>query len=158
MGQVYKHPEWKRLKEAIEPLLDQGQTIFSYDELAAMAGIDIRTPRGRGQFYKFRAAIQQERRLWFECQANFGYMVIEPDQHVGASQRRVKQGKRKVAMARKIVDFTRDEKLTPEQRVARVAYQAVLSELSKTFLGLSRKLAIAASPKRIDATPPQWEQ
>ncbi|HXA25631.1 MAG TPA: hypothetical protein VNW90_25410 [Acetobacteraceae bacterium] len=157
MGQTYRHPEWKRLLDGIGPLLDRGETNFSYEVLGELAGVDIRTPRGRQQFYKFRAEMQQARRLWFENQPGYGYTVIEPQAHIKASQRRVKQGKRKVGLAKDIVDYVQDEKLTQEQRVTHVAFSAVLSELSKTFLSMSRKLATAASPKRIDAKPPKWE-
>lgn len=157
MGQTYRHPEWKRLLDGIGPLIDGGETNFSYDVLADLAGIDIRTPRGRQQFYKFRAEIQKTHRLWFENQPNFGYTVIEPQAHAKAAQRRVKQGKRKVGLAKDIVDYVQDEKLTEQQRLTHVAYAAVLSELSRTFLSMSRKLATAASPKRIDTKPPKWE-
>jgi hypothetical protein len=157
MAQTYRHPEWKRLLDGIRPLLDAGETNFSYDVLGELAGLDIRTARGRQQFYRFRAEIQQSRRLWFENQPSFGYTVIAPEKHMKASKKRVQQGSRRLQTAKDIVDFVQDEKLTPEQRTSHVAYQAVLSQLSKAFLSLSRKLSIAASPKRIDAKPPKWE-
>jgi hypothetical protein len=157
MAQTYRHPEWKRLLDGILTLLDAGETNFSYDVLSELAGLDIRTPRGRQQFYKFRAEIQQSRRLWFENQPSFGYTVIAPDKHVKASKKRVQQGDRRLQVAKNIVDYTQDEKLTPEQRATHAAYQAVLGHLSRAFLSLSRKLSIAASPKKIDATPPTWK-
>ncbi|PWT72765.1 MAG: hypothetical protein C5B60_09095 [Chloroflexi bacterium] len=144
--------------DGVVPLLDQGQNSFSYEVLAELAGIDIRSARGRSQFYKFRFEIQKSRRIWFENQPNFGYVVIPADEHIKASKRRVREGDRKVQLAKNIAAYVQDEKLTPEQRVAHAAYSAVLSQLSKTFLSMSRKLETAASPKKIIATLPRWEQ
>lgn len=157
MGNTFRFPEWKQLHDCIIPLLDQGETNFSYETLQELAGIDIRSPRGRQQFYRFRAEIQRERRIWFENQPNFGYIIIPANGHVRASSKRVSQGDRKLRLARNIVDYVRDEKLTGDERLAHITYSTVLSQLSRAFLSLSRKLETAASPKRLDiGKPPKW--
>lgn len=154
-----RHPEWKALYDAIVPLIEKGETNFDYDILSKLAGVDVRGPRGRQQFYKFRAAIQESHRIWFENESGFGYVVIAADAHIKAAKRRVKESERKAETAKGIVKHVRDEKLTPEQRAMHAAYAAALGQLSKAFLSVSRKLKIEASPKRIKmAKLPKWEE
>ena len=43
------HPEWKQLANKIEPWVAVTE-LFTYEVLESLAGIDIRSSRGRSQF------------------------------------------------------------------------------------------------------------
>jgi hypothetical protein len=137
---VVRYPEWKTLTDRIGPLLDQGQSIFTYTELTELAGIDIRSSRGRQQFYRFRNHILRERRLWFEVVIGDGYQVIPANDQPRSASRRLDQSRRKMRMAKAINTFVRLEEMSPEQRLAQSAMAAVLNNVGRAFLRASKDL------------------
>src|SRR5262245_57251020 len=143
--EVRRFPEWKSLYDAILPLIDAGEKVFDYARLNELAHIDIRSDRGRGQFYKFRRELLKNRQLWMENIPGCGYAVISSRDQPRAAYRRVRDARRKVVMAKAINTNIRIEELTPEQRVLQAATAAVLHELSKTFHAVGRKFALASS-------------
>ena len=141
---VRRYPEWKGLYDAVIPLIDSGQRAFSYDELSALAGMDIRSPQGRGQFYKFRRELLKNHQLWLENISKVGYGVIAPKDHPNAAYRRVSAARRRISTAKPINTNIRIEDLTPEQRILQAATAAVLHELSKTFHAAGHRFATAS--------------
>ncbi len=95
--QVHPHPEWKRLAAEIQPLLAQER--FTYEELATLAGVDVRTSRGRQQFDRFRKHALNEWGVWFECDRTKGYRVTAPVDHPGCAMARVRRGRRQMKNA-----------------------------------------------------------
>ena len=151
--QLTRFPEWKALYDHMIPLINAGETRFSYAQLAELAMTDIRSPRGRGQFYKFRRELLKNHQLWMEVLPGKGYAVIAAKDHPSAAYRRVGMARRKVAMARAINANVQWEELTPEQRALQAATATVLHELSKTFFNVSKEFARISKelrPPRID--------
>jgi hypothetical protein len=141
---VVRHPEWKALYDAILPLIDGGQMMFDYDTLSELARIDMRTTRGRGQFYKFRRELLKTRQLWMENVSNFGYAVIAAQDQPAAARRRVRAAGRRVRWAKEINANVRYEDLNADARLLQAATSVLLHELSKTFHSVGRKLAAAS--------------
>ena len=117
-GNAYSHPEWKRLAEEIQPLLETTKA-FSYELLKALSGIDIRTDRGRRQFERFRRHALDEWGLWFECQRTQGYRVVDVAETPGCSMQRVRRAKKQNLRALAIAVKTREEGATPSVLAAR---------------------------------------
>lgn len=114
--QIKQYPEWKQLAEEISSRVQHGR-IFTYEELAAMtSGLDIRTPKGRSQFFKFRAFAIREWGVWFECVAKVGYRVIQACEHGQASSKRVRSASRKLKTAHTIATNVHLDKLTEPQQ------------------------------------------
>lgn len=141
--EVVRYPEWKTLYDALIPLIEGGQRDFDYELLSELARIDIRSDRGRGQFYRFRRELLNAKRLWMENVPRAGYTIVPASEQPRAAGRRVRMAKRKLRMARDINEYVRYEDMTPEQRLVQAATGAVLHQLSKTFDSMSRKLSIA---------------
>jgi hypothetical protein len=144
IGAVSRFPEWKALYDAILPLIQGGQTAFGYEELDALSGLDIRSDRGRGQFYRFRRELLKVHQLWMENIPGSGYIIIDAKDQPHAAFKRVRSARRKVNMARAINSNVRIEDLTPEQRLLQAATSAVLHELSKTFHSVGHKFHLAS--------------
>jgi len=141
---VFKHPEWKVLYDAIMPFIEAGMTRFSYGDLSDMLMLDVRQARGRGQFYKFRKEILKDHQIWFECKSDFGYCIIEPKDHPKAAVRRIDTARRKVTMARAINTNVQYEHLSPDERVVQAATAAVLHNLAKQFRTTGKRLQEAS--------------
>jgi hypothetical protein len=137
-----RYPEWKQLYDEIIKLIDSGTNQFTYEELDRLGGINTRTPRGRGQFYRFRRELLRTRQLWLENISNLGYGIIPAKDHPNAAYRRVKAARRRVNTAKAINGNVRIEDLTSEQRLVQAATAAVLQELSKTFHAAGHRFAI----------------
>jgi hypothetical protein len=151
--QVTKYPEWKQLLSVIRPLIqDEHQKEFSYDKLKELCGLDVRTWRGRAQFYKCRKELLREMGVWLENLSSFGYVVIDPGDHPKASLRRVRHARRKVAMGRMINELARVEEMTPEQRALQAQTAVLLYDLSQTFNRVSRQFAQAAGKLHLSVT------
>ena len=144
IGQVSRYPEWRELYDRALPLILGGQTAFEYAELDALAGLDIRSDRGRGQFYRFRRELLKVHQLWMENVPKSGYIVIEAKDQPNSAYKRVGAARRKVTMANAINSNIRIEDLTPEQRILQAATAAVLHELSKTFHAAGHKFRLAS--------------
>src|SRR4030095_2683178 len=139
-----RFPEWKALYDALLRLVEGGQKVFSYDELSALCGVDIRSGRGRGQFYRCRRQLLKDHLLWMECIAKSGYGIIPSKDHPNAAFRRVGQARRKVGVATAINHFARIEEMTSEQRVVHAAAAAVLNEVGKVFVAAGHKFKLAS--------------
>jgi hypothetical protein len=136
-------PEWRTLYNAILPLVQAGQKEFDYETLGQLAGIDIRSDSGRGQFYRFRREMLREWHMWFENVAGYGYAIIPAAEKPKAAYKRVHHARRKVHLAKQINNSTDIAALTPEQRLIQAATAAVLHDLSKTFHAVARKFHLA---------------
>jgi hypothetical protein len=143
------HPEWKQLLSAIKPFLES-KNEFSYDELAELAGVDVRTSRGRGQFYKFRKHALVEWNMWFEVEKGKGYRRIPAGEHPAAAVKRVKWAGRKVRMAKAINALAPIQDMTSEQRLTHAQAAALLDDLSQVFRTTSRQLAAIGSKLRLE--------
>jgi len=144
IGAVSRFPEWKALYDAILPLIQSGQTAFTYEELNALSGLDVRSDRGRGQFYRFRRELLKIHQIWMENIPGSGYVIVDAKDQPYSAFKRVGSARRKVNMARAINNNVRIESLTPEQRLLQAATAAVLHELSKTFHTVGHKFHLAA--------------
>jgi len=98
MTQTNPHPEWKRLKAAIETLLPIKQK-FSYAELRELAGVDIQSSRGRRQMLTFQRQALKDWGIWFECDRGNGYYVTAGDEHPGCATKRLDRGRRQTRRA-----------------------------------------------------------
>jgi hypothetical protein len=145
--QAVRYPEWKTLYDAILPLIQNGQADFTYDQLGEMALIDVRSGRGRQQFYRFRRELLKTHQIWLENLSGAGYAVIAPKDHTGSAKKRVEYARHKVSQAKAIVRNVRMEELTPDQRLISAAYSALLGQLSKTFHDVGDKLELASGIK-----------
>jgi len=150
-GEVKPYPEWRQLLDAVRSLRES-KTQYSYDDLKELAGIDIRTERGRQQFYRFRKVALKEWNIWFENQQGFGYILIPPGEHSKAAVKRVRSARRKVVMARAINGLVKIDQLTPAQLVLHAQTGALLEDLSQAFNRTGRQLAAAASKFRLDVS------
>lgn len=139
-----RFPEWKALYDGMLPLLEGGKDLFSYEELGALAGIDVREGRGRQQFYQCRKELLRTKQLWLEVVSKSGYAVIAAKDHPAAAYRRVTAARRRVNMAKAINTNVRIEEMTPDQRLVQAATSAVLSHLSKTFHSVGHRFGLAA--------------
>ena len=142
--EVQRYPEWRQLTTRIKPLLDK-QEQFSYAELEELAGIDIRSDRGRSQFYKFRREALKAWQLWFENIPAFGYTVVPAGQQPKAAYRRVRQARRRVGVASAINALARIEKMTPAERLLQAQTAALLHDLGTTFRDVGRQFSLVAA-------------
>jgi len=110
-----RHPEWKRLFDAMEAVY-QAKDRYTYDELEVMAGINIRSFRGRMQFYKFRDEFLKSHNVWFECDRANGYRIVKAGEHGKYSSVRVKRSARQMRKARDITANVDHSKLSEAQR------------------------------------------
>ena len=144
IGKAMRYPEWKALYDAIWPLIEGGQKEFRYEDLDRLSGLDIRSDRGRGQFYRFRKELLQVHQLWLENVSGSGYVVIQSKDQPQAAFKRVKSARRKVQVATSIATNVRMENLTSEERPMQVATATILHELSKTFHSVGHKFKLAS--------------
>ena len=112
--QSYRHPEWKRLFDEVEALLEPG-VLLTYDDLKLAAGIDIKTSRGRGQFYRFADHVLRTLNLHLENVPEQGYRVVLPAEHGRCASREMTRARRRVTKALGISTHVRWEALTVEQ-------------------------------------------
>jgi len=142
--EIKRFPQWKQLYDAAAPLIEAGQSSFSYEELSRLAGLDIQSDAGRSQFYRFRKTLLREKALWMENDLKRGYSVVAAKDQSAAAYKRVRFAKRKVAMATAINAYCQVEQLTPEQRCMQAATAVVLHELGKAFITTGKKLSTVA--------------
>lgn len=156
---VTPYPEWRQFAAALEPLVrNEGRTQFSYDDLKALGGTDVRAARGRAQFYRFRRMALKEWQVWFENVPSFGYVVIPPADHPKAAIKRVKHARRKVTTAKAIVALAKTDGLTPDQRALQAQTAAMLHTLGQTFGRVSRAFNAAACKLGIDVSMDQLKR
>lgn len=143
------YPEWRQLKQNIQPLLDAKKTEFSYAELKAIAGIDIQTNAGRIQFYKFRKNALKEWNVWFEVVPGKGYSCIAASEHSKAAVRRLRMAGRKIDMARSIQRHCRLDELTPQQLYLHAQTAAKLDTAGKALKHAGKELTQLAAQFKI---------
>ena len=152
--QIYRHPEWKRLYDEVEELLEPGR-LLTYEDLQAAAGIDIKTTKGRAQFHRFADHVLRTLNLHFENVPNVGYRIVLPSEHGRSAVNQINRAKRRVKKAGQIASHVRAEALTPQQismladiqaRTGRI--EQMLREQTKT----TRKIAdTMLRPERLPA-------
>ena len=147
-----KWPEWKRLLDAVPPLLDKGVKDFMHAELSELAGVDIQSARGRSQFYKFRKELLKLRSVWLENVVGTGYAIVPAKEHPNVAYRRVKHARRKISQAVAINTFVKHEELNNEQRAMQAATAALLHDLGHAFHDVGRKFHLAS--RAVAAAPP----
>ena len=128
---THPHPEWKRLFESTAPLAEPGR-FFSFDELSELAGIDIRSPRGRQQVIKFRRHLLVERELWLENEFNRGYRIVNPRDHGNCATRQFAKARRRIRLGTAIVSHVRLEELSDEERKANADILVRLARIEAT--------------------------
>lgn len=111
---IFKHPEWKRLLEAISSMLEIGR-LYTYEELSEMAGIDIRSLRGRAQFLHCAREVLERYHVHFENVRNQGYRIVQPREQSTCGMARVRSAGRKLKRAARITSRVRHENLTAEE-------------------------------------------
>lgn len=117
MKEIFTHPEWKRLFEAICTMTieNQEKKFFSYDELQKLGGIDIRTSRGRQQFERFNKECRSNLNLHWENVREKGYRIVEAAEHALCATRRIKKASKQLKRGKHIAESTDLSKLTQEQ-------------------------------------------
>lgn len=149
---THPHPEWKRLLAEAAPLVTDGKSDFSYEELNRLAGVDIRTSRGRQQFHRFAKAALKQWSVHFECVRNQGYRIVRTEQHAICASKRVKRAKRQLRRGRDIAVHTKIEELSAEQRrnheLVLAGIGAVLHQVSQQEQAI-RKVAAAVETKQL---------
>lgn len=148
---IHPHPEWRRLLESTEELAVPGR-FFSFEELSELAGIDIRTSRGRSQLVKFRKHLLVERELWLENDLNKGYRIVEAKEHHRCAIGQLRRARRRIRMSAAIVSHTRLADLTDEQRKANADILVRLARIESSVRETQtevRKLVVESEPKRL---------
>ena len=133
------HPEWKRLVANIEPLLGT-RSEFSYDELAELAGIDVRTPRGRAQLTRASRAILERWNKHLEVMRSKGYRIVDASEHGTCASRRVRRGRRQLQNAKRIVEHTDLSKLDAAQRSQNLLLGAALGSILHTVKSVDQNV------------------
>lgn len=150
---VHPHPAWKRLRAAIEPLVAIDR-LFTYAELSALAGVDVRTPAGRKQFLQFRKRALHDWGMWFACDRKLGYRVSRADEHPGESMTRSRWARRQMQTALAIAAKTSNEGATPDVVAQKATIAAGAAAVLQACRDRDRKLRAALSPvARIQSAP-----
>ncbi len=148
---LFRHPEWKRLYDALADQLAPGQ-LWKYPELNILSGMDIRGSRGRRQFLRCRDEILKKRGWWMENVRDEGYRVIHPDEQPDAAMKRVRQGQRRIRKGGKVAAYAKFELMKAE--MARVAADmsvriSMLEKQVAEVIKVTRKQIGSAEPKRL---------
>ena len=145
------HPEYKRLLESIKPLLDGGKTEFGYEELEKLAGVDIRSVRGRNQWQRFRWKALDAWGVWFEFATGKGYYVAPIGEHPACAKGRIRRGERQVRKGGAIAAKTINPPDTPPDIVrmkCQIAASAgVILQVARAEKRKQRELSLAESAK-----------
>lgn len=120
---LHPHPEWKRLYKGIVPLLEHGRE-FDYRELSALAGIDVRSNRGRAQFLRCAKEVLRNHSFHFENMVNQGYRLVRPEEHAMCGVRQLEFGRRRTVKALAITTYTQTDLLDDRQRAAHANVEA----------------------------------
>jgi hypothetical protein len=126
---THEHPEWRRLYTAGAELIAGGKDFFNYEELQSLSGVDIRTPRGRQQFLRFRMECLTKLSIWLENVRGEGYRVIPANAHVDSASIRVNRAKRMTGRALRIATNTRFEELTNQEKKLALDVQSAIGTL-----------------------------
>lgn len=151
---AHVHPEWKRLFSEAGELIASGKNTFTYDELKALAGVDVQTTRGRAQFIRFRKECLNKLCVWLENMRGEGYRVIRPNEHVESAALRVNRARRITRTALAIATNTKFEQLTDAEKSSALAAQSAIGTLylaSKTAVKETRRISGAMEHPKLAA-------
>lgn len=137
--QVHAHPEWKRLIEALSLKLEIGK-VYTYDELNELAGVDIRSNRGRRQFFHFAREILERESLHFENVRAEGYRVVHPKEQGSCAIRRVASARRKLKHGGQISSHVRGDMLSPEARAIAIDLSMRIARLEQVVVGQTKEI------------------
>ena len=154
MSTINPHPEWKRLIEAVLPLVESGKREFPYFELSSLGGVDITTQRGRQHFLRFRKEANDKYHIWFENVRGLGYRMVAAREHVEASSKRVVRSRRLVGQALRIVTNTKFDELSNAEKSAALSAQAAIGTLylaSKAAVKETRRMSGASEHPKLAA-------
>lgn len=160
MPNVHRHPEWKRLYDELATKLEPGQE-WSYKILQELAGIDIRTTRGRHQFLRCREEVLKKLGWWLENVRDKGYRVIHPNEQPEAGLRRVRQGQRRIRKGSKINAHARIDLMGAEFARVSTDMQVRLAILESQVRGVvkeQRKQIGEVESKRLPPPPIAFTQ
>jgi hypothetical protein len=154
MNTINPHPEWKRLIEAVLPLVESGKREFPYSELSSLGGVDVTTQRGRQQFLRFRKEASERFQIWFENVRCLGYRMVAAREHVESSSKRVVRSRRMVGQALRIVTNTKFDELSDAEKSAALSAQAAIGTLylaSKAAVKETRRMSGASEHPKLAA-------
>ena len=156
MGETYKHPEWKQLFEIIGQriLSTPHKRIYLYEELQKIAGIDIRTPRGRQQFERFNRECRSVLGVHWENVRNEGYRIVEASEHANCSMSRVKKAGKQMKKGKHIIDSTDLAQLSDRQKsmnlMMRSCFNVFVEQMKEHSKALKKIACAIESPKLLD--------
>lgn len=156
MQNTYPHPEWKRLFNGINKIIQEGnhEKHFTYKELNEISGINITSPRGRQQFERFNEECRSVLNIHWENERNVGYRIVEASEHAKYAVNRAKKAKKQMKKGKYILEATQLEKLTEEQKKINLTMISIFGALSQQLetqnKGLYKIAAAIESPKMID--------
>lgn len=138
---THKHPEWKRLLDEVTTRVTENpdKRLFTYEELESMAGIDIRSIRGRQQFDRFAQESEKILSLSWANVMNVGYRIIEAHEHATYGVKRVQRARKQLKRGKNTVDCTPLEKLNDAQKTATLAMQSFIRTLGEYVRKETRK-------------------
>lgn len=148
--ETFRHPEWKRLYDALLPLLPTKRE-YSYEELSALCGLDPTTQKGRSQCLRCFREIRKVHRLQFENVRGKGYRIIHPDETPASITRQNKLASRRMKCALDIGVNSRHEEMKKDiaaEVLRRVSVQGALLQSLRKAQREDRK-QIAAVENRL---------
>lgn len=151
VGQVYRHPEWKRIYDGIATSIEIGR-LLTYAELSAIGGVDVRSLRGRQQFLRCRDEVLKNHGWWFANVRGKGYRVVHPNEQPGCALHLVVLGQKRIRKGGKVNGCARVELMAAE--VAKMSAdiqvrQAMLDKQLSSFVKEVRKQIGATEQKRL---------
>jgi hypothetical protein len=160
---IHPHPEWKRLLEAMESNIHGGvRRLYTYEELNAMAGIDLCSQRGRQQFHRFAKEALVKYSVHFENVRTEGYRMVNPNEHGNCAVVRVKRASRQMKSAKRIgsnVDYSGMSQAAITIHTDLMTRLSLLTQTVSAVLRPLRKIAQAVQdgrlphPLRVDGPP-----
>ena len=148
---VHAHPEWKRLYEGLVPITQLGQE-YKYALLSDLAGVNVRSARGRRQFKRCAREILLTHQVHFENVRNEGYRAVLPVEHSGCALNRMKRARSRLRDGIQILTNTQLDKLTDGARRAHAdltARHAKLLVLHGEEIKGARKLVAEVQQRRL---------
>lgn len=105
-------PRWKLILDVLVPLeVDEAVT---FEQLNAVAGIDVRT--SRGDLYRAVQELESGHRRTMESVRNVGYRVVAANEHGRLAKKHHKRSRRQIDKAIRKTDSSDRSKLTEAER------------------------------------------
>jgi hypothetical protein len=146
-----RHPEWKRLYDVLAGIL-RVDMVYTYPELSEGLGIDIRSSRGRQQFWRCAREIAKDFQFQFECVVKVGYRAVPASENTRRMHNRMGRAKRRLRDAAFIGLHTALADLTAEQRAANADILARVGRLAQAITEQRREIRsviVGVEPKRL---------